>query len=149
MAHNPDRPAQKRPRRPFSVTLLAIGVLTIAGIHLIRLFQTIQNWDFLAELPGVPPLYLALTGLAWAVVGFPLGILLWRGEPPALPTVRFMTAVYILYDWFNRLFTAYRSGNLAIGYAWGFSALITVILLVWVYWTISRPRVKAYFRRDR
>jgi hypothetical protein len=128
--------------------LLAIGVLTIAGIHLIRLFQTIQNWDFLAELPGVPPVYLALTGLAWVVAGFPLCVLLWRGDPIALPAVRFITAAYIIYDWFNRLFAAYRSDSLATGFAWGFSALITVILLVWVYWIVSRPRVKAYFRRD-
>jgi hypothetical protein len=148
LTRNPDHPAKKRRSRPFSVTLLAIGVLTIAGIHLIRLYQTIQNWDFLAGLPGVPPVYLALSGLVWAVVGFPLGISLWRGDPTTLPAVRFITAAYIIYDWFNRLFAAYRSSSLSTGFAWEFSALITVILLVWVYWIVSRPRVKAYFRRD-
>jgi hypothetical protein len=148
LAQNPERPPKERRCRPFSVTLLAIGVLTIAGIHLIRLLQTIQNWDFLAGLPGVPPLYMALTGLVWAAVGFPLGISLWRGASHALPAVRLMTAAYIIYDWFNRSFAAYRSGSLAASFAWGFSALLTVILLVCVLWITSRPRVKAYFRRD-
>ena len=148
MAENLQRQTQNKPRLPFSVTLLALGVLIVAGIHLLRLFQTLQNWDFLAELPGAPPIYLALTGLVWAAAGFPLGITLWRGNPPALRSVRFIAVAYIIYDWLNRFFAAFLSGSLATGFAWGFSALLTVILLVWVFWTVSRPRVQAYFRRD-
>jgi len=129
--------------------LLAMGVITIAGIHLIRLIQTIRNWDFLAELPGVPLVFLAISGLLWAAIGFPLGVALWQGDPRALGSVRTITVTYIIYDWSSRILAAFRSGNLAAGYSWGFSALLTVILLVWVFWILSRPEVKSFFRRDQ
>jgi hypothetical protein len=141
---------EKRSRRPFSVTLLAVGVLTITGIHLIRLLQAIQNWEFLAELPGVSPLYLALTGFFWAAVGFPLGLALLLGSPAAPAAARLMAAVYTIYYWSNRLFAAYRAGGFqASGFAWGFAAILTVLSLVWVLWILSRPLVQAYFRRHR
>ncbi len=138
-----------RPRRPFSVTMLAVGVLTIAGIHLIRLLQAIQNWGFLAELPGVSPLYLALTGFFWAAAGIPLGLALLLGLPAAPAVARLMAAVYTIYYWSNRLFAAYTAGSFqASGFAWGFAALLTVLFLGWVLWILSRPRIKAYFRRN-
>jgi hypothetical protein len=140
----------KRPRRPFSVTLLAVGVLTIAGIHLIRLLQAIQNWGFLAELPGVSPLYLALTGLFWAAAGFPLGLALLLGLPAAPAAARLMAAVYTIYYWSNRLFAAYRAGSFQTpGFAWGFAAILTVLSLVLVFWILSRPKAQAFFRRHR
>jgi hypothetical protein len=130
--------------------MLAVGVLTIAGIHLIRLLQAIQNWGFLAELPGVSPLYLALTGFFWATAGFPLGLALLLGLPGAPAATRLMAAVYTIYYWSNHLFAALLSGSFqASGFAWGFAALLTVLSLGLVLWILSRPRVKAYFRRNR
>ena len=151
MKQNLELPSQtERPRRPFSVTLLALGVLTIAGIHLIRLLQAIQNWDFLAELPGVSPLYLALTGLFWAAAGLALGLALLSGAPAAPAAARLMAAVYTVYYWSNRFFAAYTAGSIqAAGFAWGFAALLTVFFLGLVMWILSRPRAKAYFRRNR
>ena len=149
MKHNLASPSQKkRPHRPFSVTLLAVGVLTTAGIHLIRLLQAIQNWDFLAELPGVSPLYLALTGFFWAAAGFPLGLALLYGAPGAPAVARLMAAVYTIYYWSGRFLAAYAAGSIqAAGFAWGFAALLTVIFLGLFYWILSRPKAKAYFRR--
>lgn len=149
MKHNLAPPSKKkRPRRPFSVTLLAVGVLTTAGIHLIRLLQAIQNWDFLADLPGVSPLYLALTGLFWAAAGFPLGLALLYGLPVAPTATRLMAAVYTIYYWSGRFLAAYTAGSIhKAGVAWGFAALLTVIFLGLFYWILSRPKAKVYFRR--
>jgi hypothetical protein len=141
---------KKRPRRPFSVTMLAVGVLTIAGVHLIRLFQAINNWGFLAELPGVSPLYLALTGFFWAAAGFPLGLALLLGLAAAPAAARLLAAVYTIYYWSNRLIAAFTAGSIqASGTAWGFAIILTVLFLGSVLWILSRPNVKAYFRRDR
>ena len=54
---------RRRKKRPFLVTLLAVLVLFISCINLIRLIEAIRTWDFLVSLPGVSPLYIALTGL--------------------------------------------------------------------------------------
>jgi hypothetical protein len=151
LKHHPGQSSREKcPRRPISVTMLAVGVLTIAGIHLIRLLQAIQNWAFLAELPGVSPLYLALTGFFWAAAGFPLGLALLLGIPAAPAAARLMAAVYTIYYWSNRLFAAYTAGRFpSPGFAWGFALLLTVLFLGLVLWILSRPGVKAYFRRDR
>ena len=53
--------------RPFGVTLLALGVLSISVLNLVRLVLVISRWQFLSSLPGVSPLYIALTGLIWGV----------------------------------------------------------------------------------
>lgn len=128
--------------------MLAVGVLTIAGIHLVRLLQAIQNWGFLAELPGVSPFYLALTGFFWAATCFPLGLALLFGLPAAPAATRLMAAVYTIYYWSNRLFAAFTAGGLqASGFAWGFALILTILVLGLVLLILSRPMVKAYFRR--
>ena len=68
---------QQLKKRPFLVTLLAVLVLIISCINLIRLIEAIRMWDFLASLPGVPPLYIALTGL-FGVCGEDTRKLPWR-----------------------------------------------------------------------
>ena len=39
----PDSPVHTR-SRPFRVTLLAVGVLTIAGLNLLRLIEAVRQW---------------------------------------------------------------------------------------------------------
>jgi hypothetical protein len=56
-----------KPKRPFSVTLLFLGVLSIAGLHLLRLLQAVQQWQYLDSLPGVSP---ALPGAHRAGMGW-------------------------------------------------------------------------------
>ena len=70
-SNSPSTTQQRKKKRPFLVTLLALVVLIIASTNLIRLIGSIRMWDFLASLPGVSPLYIALTGLFWVLVGFP------------------------------------------------------------------------------
>ena len=65
--------AAGKPHRPASVTLVALGVLTIASLRLIRLVLAVLDWDFIGTLPGISPVYLVLSGLLWAVVVFQPG----------------------------------------------------------------------------
>lgn len=131
-----------RAKRPFGVTLLAALVLSIAGLHLIRFIQALKTWDFLAGLPGVSPLYLALSGLVVALVGFPLAWGLWRGMAWAARFTRIAALVYILQSWFDRTFLAQEAFQRT---NWPFALAATFLLLVWVFFILSRPQAKAFF----
>ena len=56
-------------KRPWSVTLLTLGVLLITALNLTRFALSLREWTFLASQPGISPLYLAASGLIWAVAG--------------------------------------------------------------------------------
>lgn len=128
--------------RPFRVTLLALGVLSIAVLNLFRLVQTIQEWSFLSGLLTIPPLYLALSGLGWGLVGLVLAGGLWLGRPWAPRLTRLASLAYCLYYWLDRLLLvnpAIWRTNLP------FTAGATLILLIIVLWILSVRKVKAFF----
>jgi hypothetical protein len=129
-------------KRPFLVTLLAFVVLTITAVHLVRFFLALSWWEFLSGLPGVSPLYLAVTGLTWALIGLPLAWGLWQGLPRVPKALRLLAPAYCGYDWLERLLLAGSSAEMT---NWPFAAGLTIVLLVTVYWTFSRRSVKDYF----
>lgn len=133
---------QRRIKRPFLVTLLAVLVLIISCINLIRLIEAIRMWDFLAILPGVSPLYIALTGLFWVLVGFPLAWGLWRGHPQAPLATHILVLVYALYYWFDRIFIA-QTVNATSN--WLFAVIVTVVMILLTFWALGKN--KEYFRK--
>jgi hypothetical protein len=138
--------------RPLSVTLLALGVLSIAGLNLVRFILAISRWQFLSNLPGVSPLYLALSGLIWSVVGIVLFWSLWRGLPWAPRLLQAVMLTYAAYYWLDRIFLAEHlvtgpQGSLSpfLPLNWPFTITITAILMVVAVWILSRPGTKIYF----
>jgi hypothetical protein len=131
--------------RLLSVTLIALGVLTIACLSLLRLVLSLVQWQFLSTLEGVSPFYQALTGLVWSVTGFLLSWGLWRRKPWARMAAVWWTLLYALYYWLDRLFLAglLKSGEPPSNLA--FAACVTVMILAFVFWTLSRPKVKMIF----
>ena len=139
-----DLPSPNRsssPPRPLSVTLLALGVLTIAGFNLIRFYQAIRLWGFLSEFPTLSPLYLVLSGLIWGVAGVLLAWGLWRGYALARRFTLIFAVAYTLYDWIDRLWISKPglSANLP------FAAGLNLILLLVTLWILTRPRVRTFF----
>jgi hypothetical protein len=128
--------------RPFLVTLVAILVLTITGIHLVRLIQTLSWWDFLSSLPRVSPVYLALTGLFWTLAGLPIAIGLWFGRPGVPKATRLLAPAYALYVWLDRLLVS-DAGREMVNLP--FTVGVTALFLFIVFWTFSRRHVKDYF----
>lgn len=141
-------------KRPWSVTLLVLGVLIITVINLVRFVLSLRYWNFLASQPGPSPLYLAISGLAWALAG---GFLLWSLWKPASWAPRLVEAealTYALYYWLDLLFVRDHPVNdvaLAIRAVlptnWRFSAGVTVVCLVYIVWVLGRSKVKAYFEQ--
>jgi hypothetical protein len=131
-----------RPRRPLGVTLFALLVLTFAVLNLLRLLQTIQNWDFLADLLNISPAYLLLSGLIWTVVGFPLALGIWRGWRLAYYLSPVILLSYSLYFWADRLLL---SGYPERQQNWPFVAALNLIIIVWSLWVLTRPKAMAYF----
>ncbi|RPI30638.1 MAG: hypothetical protein EHM70_13400 [Chloroflexota bacterium] len=134
--------------RPRSVTLLALGVLTIASVNILRLVQAVKLWDFLAGLPGVMPLYIALTGLAWMCAGLPLALALWRGKRGAPRAAMLFALGYTLYHWLDRVFVASRPLTPTSTYTWPFQTVVTIVLLILVYWMLTNRKARAFFRRN-
>jgi hypothetical protein len=141
-----------QPQRPFSVTLLVLIVLTIAGLSMTRFILTIRQWEFLAGWPGVSPLYMALSGFIWALVCIPVIWGLWQGYPWAARLTKAVALTYAMYYWLDRLFIAYHFGTGTVERGryllptnWPFAVGITIIFLAFNAWTLSRPKAKAFF----
>ncbi len=137
-----------KPKRPFSVTLVILGVLTIAGINIIRLVQTVLQWDFLLQLPGVSPFYMAASGLFWSLVGLMMVVFLWRGMRITYSLFPPAAVLYIIYAWLD---SSLVGGQLDLAYnsnTWPFKAGLSLLVLVFLFWTFSRSSVKSYFGRN-
>ena len=126
--------------RPFSVTLLALGVLTIATINLIRFALTLAQWQFLNEILLIPPLYLAISGLIWGLVWLPIAWGLWRGYGWVPRLTLLATLAYTLYYWLDRLLLSNNAGS-----NWRFAIVFNIILITIIYWLLSRRKAKAFF----
>ena len=129
-------------KRPFSVTLLACLVLSITIVHLVRFVSTLTWWLFLTTLPGKSPLYLALTGLIGSLIGAALFWGLWTGKSNAPLVARLLTLVYLGIQWAEQILSVLAGNKFE---NWPFMAVVSLIVIIYVYWTLSTSRAKAYF----
>ncbi len=127
------------------VTLLASGVLILAGYHLIRLLAALLNWQQLSPyyLPG-SLWYLTISALIWFAVWLPTGLGLWTGTPWASWSIQALTPVYILLHWLERLYLLDSAGSL--GANWHFTLIVSILALVLPYLILNRERSKLFFR---
>jgi hypothetical protein len=137
-------PQEKECKRPRSITILSEVIFLFSCLYLTRLVMTISQWDFLSHTLLKPsPIYLVISGLVFGMIGFPLAVSIWRGSSTAWRTVRLVIPIYFGYYWLERIILSSLtlwSSN------WLFIFGVTVIVLLWTFWTISRPDTKAYFR---
>lgn len=128
--------------RPFSVTLLGLGVLTIAMLHLLRMILTQMQYEFLARLLPITPLYLILSGAAWSVVGILLFVGLFFGREWAPLFTRLAALAFSASLWVERLLLAnpqVQSANL------GFAIGANLVLVVLVFWVTLRGKARLFF----
>lgn len=132
---------QKRLSRPWSVTMLAIGVLIFSGFHLLRFMWALELWDFLIGLLPIHPLYLALSGLVWSLIGLIMTWGLWRGHRWAPLTTFLAVLAYSMYYWLDRLILSPSGGGSNLPFA----IAANLVLLIVVGWILYRRKSKAYF----
>src|SRR4030043_543469 len=138
--------------RPGSVSILALGVLIIAVLNFTRLVLSITYWNFLVSWPGVPALYMILTGLIWTITGSLLLWGLWRAKPWAPRLMEAVALTYALYYWLDHVFLVdHPVGGVEgamqalLPVNWKYAAFATVVCLAFTAWTLERRKVKAYF----
>ena len=110
-----------------------------------QLTAILRGWAFLGSLsPDLPALYLALSGLIWGLVGAFLvwGLFLGRSWAPRLTQVSAL--LYAGIYWLDRLVIADPS---AIASRWPFALGLTLVLLSFTFWVLSRPKVRAFYQK--
>ncbi len=140
---------------PLSVTILALLALAVGGFNLLRFVLSLQQWSYLKTLPAVSPLYLAASGLVWALACMPLAWGMLRGLPWAPRLMQALALSYALYYWLDQIFLADHPASLPaetgllskafLPANWPFAAGVTIALLAWMVWVLNRPKVKAFF----
>lgn len=139
-------------RRPLFVTILALGVIIISALNLARFGLALRYWAYLDKMTTVSPWYLALSGLAWGLVGLPLvwGLLYKKSWAPGL--MRAIALSYAMYYWLDQVFLqdhpltgAEGGAKLLLPGNWIFEAGLTVILLAFTVWTLNRRATRRYF----
>ena len=131
-----------KPKRPFLVTVLAVVVLSITILQFLRFINAFTLWDFLSELPTIDPLYFALTGLIWSILGGILFWGLWSGKHMAPRATRILVTAFILYQWIERIIFVRQGHQLE---NWQFMIGMTLLVLIFIIWTLSRSDAKTFF----
>ncbi len=126
--------------RPIAVTSLALLVLTLSVWNGLRLGAAIASWQVLIEY-GAKPLYIAISGSTWALLGLPLFFGLWRGKAWARKMAYITAAGYASWVWFDRLVLQTPHAN------WPFALAVTVALLSFTFITLSLRGSKFFFSK--
>lgn len=138
------RPAPPRTKRPFSVTLLAIGVLIWSGLYLTRFFSALTRQADLADLlmPG-SLVYLIISGALGAAVLLLLALGLWFGVRLARPAAVPGLAGIILSLWLERL--SLLLINQSPLQDWLFWLALSLLGLALAAWMLARPAARRFF----
>ena len=111
-------------KRPFGVTLFVWMVLCLSAWGALRLIAALRWWDVLDQYAArLGPLYLAITGAGWAIVGAVLLWSLWTGKRwvyPAIPSAIFF---WLAEYWLERIVFQDPRANMA------FMIFLSIVLL--------------------
>jgi len=128
--------------RPWGVTLIALGVLSLAIFNLLGFVQVISAWSYLRSFTPYLPILLGLTRLFWGVVGLGVSWSLWSGNKWAPVLTRLASLAYVLYLWATRLFlfrtTIKGANNL-------FVLGSTLLVLGVIYFVLTSRQAKQFF----
>jgi len=112
--------------------------------NMIRFGAALAEWDLLLRfMPRPGPIYIAATGLFWALGLLGVALSLWFGWKWARPTSATLIALYISYYWIDRLF--FQS---AVGRKNQYFALVlTFSILIFTALTLFLPGSRKFFKK--
>ncbi len=129
-------------KRPLSVTVLLVFVLWVTIQNGVRFGSAIAAWDILREFATPPgPLYIALTGLFWALAGSAISYGLYLGRPWARRATAIAITLYMVYYWLDRLLVQSQSPRPN----WPLALAITVYTLGLTAEALALPRNATFF----
>lgn len=115
-------------------------MLIFAIAHLAAL--TVMDGLQQVEL-SVPPAYLYGKTLVWSAAGLVSALGLFTGRRWAPAFTKWLAVVYSLWYWVDRLLLAASSQAL---HGWGLSALVMGLIVVSIWWSLSRSSILRFFR---
>jgi hypothetical protein len=128
---------------PDGVKLLVLFLLLIGGGNLIRFLVTISFWNFISEyhIKG-GPLYIALSGLVWAILAFYIGTLVLQAKPWSWGMTLGLLSGYGVWVLIDQLeFQVARINQ-------NFELIITILWLVMCGIVLSSKNVRNYFHEQ-
>jgi hypothetical protein len=129
--------------RPQTVTWLLVIVLTFTGGRLLSGLSALQHWSRLNQLPlSISPLYIVLSGFAWAVVGVRLAWAVAQRRAGALGMLRAASFAFALFYWLERGLLQVNESS-AVNQP--FALALTIALLTTIYWLARNPATLAFF----
>ena len=130
-------------KRPFGVTLFLWMVLSLSAFGFLRLYGALGWWDVLHEFrSSLSPLYLSITGAAWALAGAVLLWSIWAGKRWAYLAIPSAIALWLVQYWFERIFFEAPRANLL------FMIAITILLLVITMACARNQKTKNFLRKS-
>ena len=134
----------KTSRFPFRITLLVWLVLITTVWNVVRLATAWfwrNNLETYTPHPGV--LYIAITGLIWALVGLLVLWSFWRGIRWTRSIFLIAACAYCAWVWADRLIAQnHLQAN------WPFDLLITAVLLGFTAYEVLDTRNEIYFSKE-
>lgn len=121
--------------RPVTLKILCVAILLFSIFHLVRLIGAFNYWSLMLRLgPAVLPLYQALSGLIWFLVGTSAMVGLWFRQVWAFWLTIFAAALFTVWYWLDRVFLV---GSADANTNWIFAAVLNSIILVVLFSLIA------------
>lgn len=134
------RPLRKR---PLSVTIVIVGVLSIGAINLWRVAGLLRQMDVLLTLALTvdPCLQLAIAS-GWAVLFGGLGWMAWHVRPITRWLIPVALTMYAITRLLQTVFFApARQINSA-------ELILSIAIIIFSWWALNRPATTAYFQAN-
>ncbi|MGB9592202.1 MAG: hypothetical protein ACPL0B_03430 [Anaerolineales bacterium] len=123
------------------VTVLFIGVLTSAGMHLLRTIYAIQNWNWLQNILGWIIYYMLISGLTFFFLSLIILFLIIQRNQRIQKYFTAYIFLMICAYWFDRLVLSVGESHRNLAFVIG-----SQLIILLVYTILMRSKsVKAYF----
>ena len=132
----------KEDERPFLVTLLGLGVLILTVFNAVRFGSALVQWDLLLDFASQPgPIYIATTGLIWALGWLIVYLSIEYNWKWARKSTLALSILYAAYYWIDRfLFQTFQARNNIF-----FVSVSTILGLAFVILALTLPKSRVYF----
>jgi hypothetical protein len=116
-----------RQKRSAVLIILSLVTLSISLLGWLRLLVAIGDWDYLGDVaPAVLPVYLAISGMIWAVIGMVSAVGIWFRKRWSLILLACAVASFTIWYWMDKLLL---SANPEAVSNWAFSLILTICIL--------------------